>query len=71
MTGGEAQSILRGDPRTARIPIIALSANAMPGQIAEALNAGYFRYLTKPIDLLDLREALDNALNLAAIRKGP
>jgi signal transduction histidine kinase/ActR/RegA family two-component response regulator len=71
MTGGEAQAILRGDPRTARIPIIALSANAMPGQIAEALNAGYFRYLTKPIDLLDLREALDNALNLAALRKGP
>jgi signal transduction histidine kinase/ActR/RegA family two-component response regulator len=70
MSGGEAQAILRGDPKTARIPIIALSANAMPGQIAEALNAGYFRYLTKPIDLQELGEALDNALNLAALRKG-
>ncbi|HWJ36584.1 MAG TPA: ATP-binding protein [Steroidobacteraceae bacterium] len=69
MSGSEAQAILRGDPKTAGIPIIALSANAMPGEIAEALSAGYFRYLTKPVDLLELTEAIDSALKLAAIRK--
>jgi CheY-like chemotaxis protein len=71
MSGSKAQAILRGDPKTARIPIIALSANAMPGDIAEALAAGYFRYLTKPVDLLKLTEALDSALTLAATRTGP
>jgi CheY-like chemotaxis protein len=70
LNGREAQAILRGDPKTAGIPVVALSANAMPGAIADGLAAGYFRYLTKPLDLLALGEALDSALTLASSRKG-
>jgi len=70
LSGREAQAILRGDPKTAGIPIVALSANAMPGAIADGLAAGYFRYLTKPLDLLALGEALDSALKFAASTKG-
>ncbi|HZE44515.1 MAG TPA: ATP-binding protein [Steroidobacteraceae bacterium] len=70
LNGREAQAILRRDPTTAGIPVIALSANAMPAAIADGLAAGYFRYLTKPVDLLALGEALESALKLAAARKG-
>ena len=69
LSGKEAQAILRGDAKTAGIPIIAISANAMPGAIANGLAAGFFRYLTKPIDLSELTDALDSALTLAADRK--
>jgi PAS domain S-box-containing protein len=64
MSGREAQAILRSDPRTAGIPIIALSANAMPGAADRGLAAGYFRYLTKPVDVRDLLKAVDEALQV-------
>jgi CheY-like chemotaxis protein len=62
MSGREAQALLRADPRTERIPVIALSANAMPGAEAEGLAAGFFRYLTKPFDFGELRRAVRDAL---------
>jgi len=62
MGGREAQSLLRLDPRTAHIPVIALTANAMPDVAAAGLAAGFFRYLTKPLDAGLLMEALDSAL---------
>ncbi|HZV93943.1 MAG TPA: ATP-binding protein [Caldimonas sp.] len=71
MSGREAQRLLSADPRTANIPVIAISANAMTGAVAEGLAAGYFRYLTKPVDLGDLRRALDDALALAMQRRPP
>ena len=49
ISGIEAMQILRADPATAHIPVIALSANAMPRDIEKGLEAGFFRYLTKPI----------------------
>jgi CheY-like chemotaxis protein len=55
--------ILREDPATAHIPIVALSANAMPRDIARGLEAGFFSYLTKPIKVNEFMEALDAALN--------
>jgi PAS domain S-box-containing protein len=68
MSGREAQAILRADPRTAHIPVIALSGNAMPGAEAEGLAAGFFRYITKPFDFGELRRAVGEAL--AAPRAG-
>ena len=62
MTGREAQALLAADPRTASIPIIALSADAMSGSVAKGLAAGYFRYLTKPVDLGELNDALEAAI---------
>jgi PAS domain S-box-containing protein len=62
ISGIEALKILRDDPATARIPIVALSANAMPRDIERGLAAGFFSYLTKPIKVKEFMEALDAAL---------
>ena len=62
ISGFEAMQILRSDPVTASIPIIALSANAMPRDIAKGLEAGFFTYLTKPIKVGEFMDALDVAL---------
>ena len=62
ISGIEAMKILRDDPATARIPIVALSANAMPRDIEMGLAAGFFSYLTKPIKVKEFMEALDAAL---------
>ena len=65
LSGIEALRILREDPATAHIPIIALSANAMPRDIQKGLDAGFFRYLTKPIRVAEFMETLDVALEFA------
>ncbi len=62
--GIEALSILRRDPATAHIPAIALSANAMPRDIKKGLRAGFYRYLTKPLQLHELTETLDSAFEI-------
>ena len=49
MSGIQALRILAEHASTAHIPVIALSANAMPRDIEKGLKAGFFRYLTKPI----------------------
>ncbi|HQT30856.1 MAG TPA: ATP-binding protein [Thiobacillus sp.] len=66
ISGIQALKILRDDPATAHIPVLAISANAMPSDIRQGLAAGFFRYLTKPIKLNEFIQALDSALKLAA-----
>jgi signal transduction histidine kinase/ActR/RegA family two-component response regulator len=61
MSGVEALRILSADPATAHIPIVALSANAGPRDIARGLEAGFFRYLTKPIKVTEFLNTLDAA----------
>jgi PAS domain S-box-containing protein len=68
ISGIHALKILADDPTTAHIPVIAISANAMPRDIEKALKAGFFRYLTKPIKVNELMEALDVALIFAKTR---
>jgi CheY-like chemotaxis protein/HPt (histidine-containing phosphotransfer) domain-containing protein len=65
ISGIEALKILREDPLTAHIPIVALSANAMPRDIAKGLEAGFFRYLTKPIKVNEFMDTLRMTLELA------
>jgi CheY-like chemotaxis protein len=65
ISGIQALKILRDDPATAHIPVLALSANAMPLDIEKGLKAGFFRYLTKPIKLNEFMDALDVALEFA------
>jgi two-component system, cell cycle response regulator len=50
MDGLSATQRLKADPRTQRIPIVALTAHAMAGDEARALAAGCAGYITKPID---------------------
>jgi len=66
ITGFEALRLLSTDPSTAHIPVIAVSANAMPRDVARGLKAGFFRYITKPIRVTEFVDALDVALEFAA-----
>ncbi|WP_295998810.1 ATP-binding protein [Rugamonas sp.] len=62
INGNEVLGMLRNDPLTAHIPVIALSANALPRDVRKGLEAGFLRYLTKPINVVEFMEALDTAL---------
>jgi PAS domain S-box-containing protein len=63
--GIEVLGILRKDPATAHIPVVAISANAMPHDIEKGMQAGFFRYLTKPIKVNEFMDTLNLALDLA------
>jgi len=65
INGIEALRVLGEDPATAQIPVIALSANAMPHDIEKGLEAGFFRYLTKPIKVNTFMDTLDAALKFS------
>jgi len=67
ISGIQALKILRKDPATMHIPVVAISANAMPRDIEKGLEAGFFRYLTKPIKINEFMNALDDALKLSEI----
>lgn len=69
MSGLEAMEHLAADAATAHIPVIALSALAMRHDIDKGLQAGFFRYLSKPIKIEAFAEALDAALDLAGRRE--
>ncbi len=68
ISGTEAMKILLDNPLTQPIPVIALSANAMVRDIEKGLEAGFFRYLTKPIKIHEFMGALEDALRLSKIR---
>ena len=65
ISGIEALKVLREDPATAHIPVIALSANAMPRDIKRGLELGFFRYITKPIKVKEFMDTLNLALEYA------
>jgi len=65
ISGIEALRILREDPETRHIPVVALSANAMPRDIEKGLQAGFFRYLTKPIRVNEFMQTLDAVMEFA------
>ncbi|WP_366520906.1 ATP-binding protein [Rhodoferax sp.] len=68
ISGMQALQILRDDPTTAHIPVLALSANAMPRDIEKGLTAGFYRYLTKPIRVNEFLAALDDGFKMAQER---
>jgi PAS domain S-box-containing protein len=65
ISGIKALRILADDPATMHIPVVALSANAMPRDIQKGLEAGFFRYLTKPIKVNEFMDTLDMTLKFA------
>ena len=69
MSGLEAMQLLRSDPLTAHIPILAVSANAAPGDIERGLGAGFFDYVTKPIRVARFMQSVNAALAHAASQK--
>ncbi len=60
--GWEATRRLKGDPQTADIPVIALSAHAMQGDREKALAAGCDDYDTKPVEFARLLEKIEAQL---------
>lgn len=63
VSGCEAARLLKGDPQTQKIPIIALTAHAMAGDQQQAIAAGCDDYDTKPIELTRLLEKMDALLS--------
>jgi CheY-like chemotaxis protein len=61
--GWEATRRIKGDPATAKIPIIALTAHALAGDKEKALEAGCEDYDTKPIELERLLAKMDHFLS--------
>ena len=66
ISGYDALKILRRNPVTTRIPVMALSANAIPSDIIIGMKSGFFGYLTKPFNINELMIALSVALTYAA-----
>lgn len=66
VNGIQALKVLAREPATAGIPVIALSANAMPRDIEKGLEVGFFSYLTKPIKVDVFMAAVDAALQVHA-----
>jgi len=52
--GVEALAQLRGDERTASIPVLAVTAHAMRGDEQRFFDAGFDGYLAKPVDIVEL-----------------
>ena len=59
LDGWEATRRLKADPATAGIRIVAVTAQAMPGDRAQALAAGCDDYVTKPLDVRTIRGLLE------------
>jgi CheY-like chemotaxis protein len=63
MNGIEALATLKQFPETCSTPVIAISANAMSKEIERGRAAGFFDYITKPINLEQLNNAIQRALH--------
>lgn len=59
INGIEGFEILKNIEETREIPVIALSANAMPNQIEEAMAAGFMKYLVKPLEVSQFLGVVD------------
>jgi CheY-like chemotaxis protein len=66
MDGLEAIRRLRADARFVRVPILALTALAMPGDRERCLEAGANEYLSKPVGLTELAKISQKLLKEAA-----
>jgi len=62
MDGYEVLGVLKNDPDTREIPVIGLSANAMPYDVERGRKAGFFDYLTKPVDIHRLIDVFNKLL---------
>ena len=63
MDGYQVLQVLRSDPQLKQLPVIALTANALPSELRKGQQAGFNDYLTKPLDIELLNAAIDACLN--------
>lgn len=62
MNGIEALAELRRHEQTRDVPVIAISAAAMPGEVQRGMEAGFLAYLTKPLNILELIDHIHDVL---------
>ena len=63
LDGHQATQLLRADPATARIPVIALTAHAMDADRLSALQSGCDDFETKPVDITRLVQKIQALLD--------
>ena len=63
MDGYEVLEIFKAEPELSKIPVVAVTANALPRDIEKGRSAGFADYLTKPIDVNGLLQTLDRLLS--------
>ncbi|HET7364206.1 MAG TPA: response regulator [Burkholderiales bacterium] len=61
--------MLRANADTQATPILAVGSDSAPGAAVKSLEAGFFQYLAKPVQAGLLGEALDYALEFAALER--
>jgi len=69
MDGYDVMKCLREDPATHDIPVVAISANAMPKDLARGKAAGFVDYLTKPLDIDQLLRTVQQVLERTGLDK--
>lgn len=70
MDGGKALGRLRIDERTASIPVLAVTAQAMKGDRERFSEAGFDGYLSKPLDMDELLAAVEQLCRMSAADGG-
>ena len=70
MSGYDICKALKADPATNAIPIIFLTARAMPSEVKEAMNMGALGYLAKPFDPMTLVTQINQLLGPAGCSIG-
>ncbi len=63
LDGYTVLEILKSDPKTVDVPVIAVSANAMTHDIEAGLKAGFVEYITKPINVAHFIETIDKVMD--------
>jgi CheY-like chemotaxis protein/two-component sensor histidine kinase len=66
MSGRDVLKRLKADPRIQHIPVVIASADATPGRIEQLREDGAFRYITKPLDLRQFLDTIDDALTASS-----
>lgn len=62
MNGYQVMEIFKADAVLKTIPVVAITANAMPREIEAGKAAGFVEYLTKPFDIMRFLEIVDRLL---------
>jgi CheY-like chemotaxis protein len=62
LRGDEVFKRLQSDPRTRGIPVVVITADAMPGRIKQLMQEGVKAYLTKPLDVDEFLDTIDGIL---------
>ena len=63
MNGFEALKVLQSDEQTKGIPVLALSAAATKNNIKNGIDAGFWEYLSKPIDIAEFTALIKKVLD--------